>query len=135
MSLNFLSTKVLISLGVCEERGSGFDKVVSLTEFYQLPAPAIELTDEHIKVILFKYMDFKDMSKDDKIRARYLHACLKYVMRENMTNSSLRERFGLKDKDISTISRIIKDAIAAKRIKASDPDTAPRYLKYVPFWA
>ncbi|WP_312711100.1 ATP-binding protein [Proteiniclasticum ruminis] len=122
-------------VGVCEERGSGFDKVVSLTEFYQLPAPAIELTDEHIKVILFKYMDFKDMSKDDKIRACYLHACLKYVMRENMTNSSLRERFGLKDKDISTISRIIKDAIAAKRIKASDPDTAPRYLKYVPFWA
>jgi hypothetical protein len=26
-------------IGVCEERGSGFDKVVSLTERYQLPAP------------------------------------------------------------------------------------------------
>ena len=26
-------------VGVCEERGSGFDKVVSMTELYQLPAP------------------------------------------------------------------------------------------------
>ncbi len=52
-----------------------------------------------------------------------------------MTNSTLRERFGLNDKDISSVSRIIKDALDADMIKASDPNTAPRYLKYVPFWA
>jgi len=30
-------------VGVCEERGSGVDKVVSETEFYQLPAPLFEV--------------------------------------------------------------------------------------------
>jgi len=110
-------------------------KLKDSTEYYQLPAPIIEVTDEHTKVILFAHIDFKDMSKEDKIRACYLHACLKYVTRDYMTNSSLRHRFGLDDKDISSVSRIIKDAIDAKMIKASDPNTAPRYLKYVPYWA
>ena len=122
-------------IGVCEERGSGFDKVVYQTENYQLPAPIIEVTEEHTKVILFSHIDFKDMSKEDKIRACYLHACLKYVTRDYMTNSSLRNRFGLDDKDISSVSRIIKDTIDAKMIKAADPNTAPRYLKYIPYWA
>lgn len=62
-------------VGIFEERGSGFDNVVSLTESYQLPAPAIELKDEYIKVLSFKYGEFKVMSKDDKIRACYLHSC------------------------------------------------------------
>lgn len=134
-SRNEVIASFMRRVGVCEERGSGFDKVVSLTESYQLPAPAIEVTDDHIKVILFGYVDFKEMSKDDKIRACYLHACLKHVTRDYMTNSSLRERFGLENKDISKISRIIKDTIDANKIKASDPSTAPRYLKYIPFWA
>jgi len=30
-------------IGVCEERGSGFDKIVYQTEYYQLPAPEIEV--------------------------------------------------------------------------------------------
>lgn len=34
-------------VGICEERGSGFDKVVALTEFYQLPPPIVEVTKEH----------------------------------------------------------------------------------------
>lgn len=122
-------------IGICEERGSGFDKVVFETEFYQLPAPIIEVTEEHTKVILFSHIPFKEMSKEDRVRACYLHACLKYVTREYMTNSTLRQRFGLKSKDISSVSRIIRDAIDSNMVKALDPDTAPRYLKYVPFWA
>ena len=116
-------------IGVCEERGSGFDKVVDQTEFYQLPAPIIEVTEEHTKVILFSHIDFKDMSKEDKTRACYMHACLKYVSRDYMTNSSLRNRFGLEDKDISSVSRIIKDTIDVNMIKAVDPNTGPRHLK------
>lgn len=30
-------------LGICEEKGSGIDKVVSLAELYQLPAPISDL--------------------------------------------------------------------------------------------
>lgn len=122
-------------VGICEERGSGFDKVVALTEFYQLPPPIIEVTKEHTKVILFSYLDFKDMSKEDKIRACYLHCCLKYVNREYMTNTSLRERFGLDTKDASIISRLLKDTINMELVKLLDSETNSRYYKYLPFWA
>lgn len=122
-------------IGVCEERGSGFDKVVSETEFYQLPAPIVEVTEEHTKVILFSHIEFKIMSKEDKLRACYLHTCLKYVNREFMTNMSLRQRFGLKDKDVSVASRLIKDATEHGLIKLLESDTNQRYYKYVPFWA
>ena len=54
---------------------------------------------------------------------------------EQVTNTSLRKRFGVKDSSSGSISRLIKDAIDQKFIKALDPNTAPRYMKYVPFWA
>lgn len=121
-------------IGVCEERGSGFDKVVYLTELFQLPSPIIEATEAHTKVTIFAHLDFKVMSKEDKVRACYWHCCLKYVNREYMTNTSLRERFGLENKDAPVISRILKDAMEMKYIKLLDTDTNPRYYKYVPFW-
>lgn len=42
-------------IGVCEERGSGVDKVVFETESKQLPAPLFETTDEHTRVVLFTH--------------------------------------------------------------------------------
>lgn len=42
-------------IGICEERGSGVDKVVAQTEAYQLPAPLFERTDEHTRVTLFAH--------------------------------------------------------------------------------
>ncbi|WP_279324663.1 ATP-binding protein [Staphylococcus aureus] len=42
-------------MGICEERGTGIDKVISETEKYQLPAPLITLYDEFIKVTLHAY--------------------------------------------------------------------------------
>jgi len=75
------------------------------------------------------------MSKENKVRACYLHACLKYVMRDYMTNTSLRERFGLDDIGISSVSRIIRDAMEDGQIKHLDSNTAPRYFKYIPYWA
>lgn len=122
-------------VGICEERGSGIDKVVSQTEFYQLPAPVFEVSEEHTRVTLYSYKPFNEMEKEEKRHACYLHACLKYVSKDYLTNSSLRQRFGLDDKGSSTASRIIKDAVEAKKVKPLDPNTAPRYMKYIPFWA
>lgn len=78
---------------------------------------------------------FGEMERKEKIHACYLHACLKYVSREYTTNASLRQRFGLENKDNSVVSRIIKDAVEAGKIKPLDPQAAPRYMKYIPFWA
>jgi len=30
---------------------------------------------------------------------------------------------------------LIKDAVELRLIKAVDPTTAPRYMKYIPIWA
>lgn len=122
-------------IGVCEERGSGVDKVVFQTEYYQLPAPVFEVTAEHTRAILFAHKPLNNMDKNDKIRACYLHACLKYVSREYMTNSSLRDRFGIDPKNSAIASRIIKDTLAAAFVKPVEDDMSRKHRKYVPMWA
>jgi ATP-dependent DNA helicase RecG len=102
---------VMRRLGICEERGSGVDKVVFQTEFYQLPAPLFETAEENTRAVLFAHRSFNDMDRADKVRACYLHACLRYVERNPMTNSSLRERFGIEEKNSAIASRIIRDTI------------------------
>ncbi|MFW5500545.1 MULTISPECIES: ATP-binding protein [unclassified Maridesulfovibrio] len=122
-------------VGICEERGSGIDKVVFQTEIYQLPAPLFEITDEHLRVVLFSYKEFKDMDKDDRIRACYLHACLHYVNRKPMTNASLRERFGIESKNSAMVSRLIKEALETGLIKYHESTAGNRGRKYIPCWA
>jgi ATP-dependent DNA helicase RecG len=122
-------------IGVCEERGSGVDKVVFQTELYQLPAPLFEATDEHTRAILFAHRELKEMDKGDRIRACYLHACLKYVQRDFMTNTTLRERFGIEDKNSATASRIIKETLEAELIRPYDDTASRKFMKYVPWWA
>lgn len=122
-------------IGVCEERGSGIDKVVFQTELYQLPAPLFEQTEEHTRAVLFAHREFRDMDKQDRIRACYLHACLRYVQRDYMTNSTLRERFGIAEKNSSMASRVIKDALEADSIVPYDSQASRKFMKYLPWWA
>ena len=74
------------------------------------------------------------MAKRDRVRACYLHACLKYVNREFLTNSSLRERFGLDQSNSATASRLIKEAVEAGQIAPVDEAAAKKLMKYVPWW-
>ena len=122
-------------IGVCEERGSGIDKVVFETEYYQLPAPYFEISGDNTRAVLFSQRPLNKMDKDDRIRACYLHACLKYVNRDFMTNASLRDRFGIETKNSAMASRIIKDALAAKAIRPYEESTSRKFMKYVPIWA
>jgi len=78
---------------ICEERGSGIDKVISQVELFQLPAPLFEVPEGFTRVVLFAHRPLTEMDKADRIRACYLHACLRYVTRQPMTNASVRERF------------------------------------------
>lgn len=75
------------------------------------------------------------MDKEDRIRACYLHSCLRYANRDFMTNATIRERFGIEDKNRATASRLIKEAVEAGAVKPHDAAAAPRLMKYVPFWA
>lgn len=134
-SRNEALASFLRRIGFCEERGSGVDKVVLQTEIYQLPAPIFEVVGENTRVTLFAYKPMNKMDKEDRIRACYFHACLKYVTHEYMTNTSLRERFGIKPQNSADASRIIKYAQEAGLIHIHDANTSSRkYAKYVPFW-
>jgi len=122
-------------VGICEERGSGIDKVVFQTEVFQLPAPSFETPEGTTRAVLFSHKDLKDMDRADRVRACYLHACLRYVQRNPMTNSSLRERFGIDERNAAIASRIIRDAIGDGMIRPYDPNQGKKYARYVPFWA
>jgi predicted HTH transcriptional regulator len=94
-SRNEALASFLRRVGICEERGSGIDKVVFETEFAQLPAPLFEAVGGNTRAVLFAHRAFSEMDKADRTRACYQHACLQFVQRGNLTNSSLRKRFGI----------------------------------------
>lgn len=122
--------------GICEERGSGYDKVVDATSKNMMLAPKIEnQSNQFTKVVLFAKLPFELTTKEDRIRTCYMQACLAYVNYGAITNADIRQVFGLEDSDKVKVSRIIKDTVAAGLIKPVDPDTAPRYMKYIPHWA
>ena len=122
-------------IGICEERGSGIDKIVIQTELYQLPAPIFETNGDHTVAILFAHKELKDMDKADKIRACYLHASLRYIQHDYMTNTSLRERFNIDVKNRSMVSKIINDAIEANKIAIYDENVGTKARTYIPSWA
>ncbi len=121
---------------ICEELGSGIDKVIIEIEKYQLPAPVFLEMEKHTKITLFSYIEFKEMSKKDRIRSCYQHCCLKYVSNENMTNKTLRERFNIDPRNSSMVSRIIEQTINQELIKSDDDEnTSKKYAKYIPIWS
>ncbi len=120
---------------MCEELGRGWDRMVLACESQFLPAPRIEIFEESTKVTLFSEMEFKNIPADDKLWSCYLHSCLMYIQGDALTNTSLRDRFGLKESSAGSVSRLIKEAVAIQKIKPIDPNTAKRYMRYVPVWA
>ena len=135
-SRNEKLANLLRNLRICEELGTGWDKIIISCEFCNLPAPLINAYDGgSTKVTVFSHRSFSDLSLDEKLWSCYLHCCIKYVQGESLTNKSLRTRFGLPDSSTASISRLIGAAVSKKLIKLADPSTAPRYMKYIPSWA
>lgn len=122
-------------INICEERGSGIDKVVIETELHQLPAPLFRTANDHTSVTLFSRKTLKDMDKSERIRACYLHAALRYIQNDLMTNATLRERFAIDVKNSAIVSRIIADTTEAKFIRCYDESVGTKARKYIPFWA
>lgn len=135
-SRNDILADLMRRFGICEEKGSGIDKVIFYNEMYQLPAPEILIQEKHTKIVMYSYKTLNQMDKKDKIRACYQHCCLRYVSNDKMTNQSLRDRFSIESKNSAIASRIIKEALNEKVIKEDDPESNSRkYKKYIPFWA
>lgn len=127
---------IMRQLKICEERSSGVDRVVSAAEMYQLPAPEFISAHQSTLVVVHGHRMFKDMTQDDKVRACYQHCVLRYVVREQMTNDSLRNRFGLADSSNTAVSKIIRYTLDANLISV-DPTagSSRKYARYVPSWS
>ena len=88
---------------------------------------------EAVRIVLFAPRRFSDMTPEERVRACYQHAALKYVSGQRMKNSTLCERFGIDPQNAAQASVVIKQALGAGLIRPADP-AHPR-AGYVPFWA
>lgn len=120
---------------ICEERGSGFEKAVTAIELYGLPPLKFRETENSFNVVMFSPKSFAQMTNEERIEAAYQHSVLKYFSSGGMTNTSLRERFGMNEKQRSQISRLIKDALDSGKIKHKDAENnSDKFSMYIPYW-
>ena len=125
-------------MGLCEESGTGWDRIVAACEQEHMLAPKVDSSeDAGTNVTLYTGIAYDRMTKRERIDATYWHACLKYSQGESMSNQTLRERFGLpgEKKSLVAMSRLIRECCNEGLIKEEDPDAGARYRRYIPKWA
>ncbi len=133
-SRNEALASLMRRMGMCEEQGSGLDKVIAQVEIYQLPPPLFREHESSMQVVLYGPRSFADMTVEERIRACYQHAILKFLSGgERMKNASLCTRFGIDPKNAAQASQVIKKSLDANLIKVADLDH-PR-AGYIPAWA
>jgi predicted HTH transcriptional regulator len=123
-------------MGFCEERGSGIDKIIASAEDFQLPPPEFTVKTQSFVATVFAPRSYRQMSLEERVRACYQHACLLWVSgQESVTNSTLRQRFGLPSSQSSYISRLFSEALERRVIKPAPGSGARAKAAYVPYWA
>ena len=120
---------------LCEELGTGWDKIVLGCEFKNLPPPKMQVYENGTRLTLYVYRPYADWPMEERLRACYYHACIKFVLNEHLTNSSFRERLGVPTSSAGSVSRVIAEAVERKLIKPIDANAGNRYMKYMPYWA
>jgi ATP-dependent DNA helicase RecG len=132
-SRNEALASLMRRMRLCEEQGTGIDKVFAAVELHQLPPTDLRAEGAAVRVILFAPRKFAEMTSEERIRACYQHAALCYVSGKNMRNATLCGRLGIDPKNASQASAVIKGALDAGLIKSADPEH-PR-SGYIPSWA
>jgi predicted HTH transcriptional regulator len=132
-SRNEALASLMRRMGICEEQGSGLDKVIELVEVFQLPPPLFRADENSMQVILYAPRSFAEMTPDERVRACYFHAVLKFLSGDKMKNASLCVRLGIDPKNASQTTGVINKTLATGLIRVADPDH-PR-AGYVPHWA
>lgn len=75
------------------------------------------------------------MSTSERVHACYLHACLRYLMHDYMTNESLRKRFGIPSGKSYNVSKLISAAKKKGLIAPAEAEQSNKYARYIPHWA
>jgi predicted HTH transcriptional regulator len=135
-SRNELLARAFRRYKICEERGSGLLKAGLEVELYGLPPIKFEAGPAHFKVTIYAPRTFAQMSPQERLNACYQHAVLRHFSDSTMTNTSLRERLKMSERQRSMVSVLIQEAIDQKLIKAADPENkSKKFAEYVPIWA
>lgn len=120
---------------ICEERGSGFEKAVAAIEFFGLPPLKFEELDNSFRVTMYRPKSFAELTPAERVEACYQHSIIKYYSSGGMSNTSLRERFKMHEKQRPQVSLVIKEALAQGKIKPKDPNNAStKFAEYIPGW-
>lgn len=135
-SRNEKLAQMLFLLRLCERRGSGIDRAMDAIEAMYLPAPRFEREDSYTRITLYPAKETGKMTKDERIKACYYHACLQHEKGEETNNQTVRTRFNLNTKQTSMASRIIGDTVEAGYIKPTE-QTRPskKFASYIPHYA
>ena len=120
---------------ICEERGTGFQKIVRTIELFGLPPLVLAPQENAFRITIGAPRKFTDMSIPERIEACYQHAALQYLSSQTLTNTTLRERFKLSERHRNQITNLISDALGAGRIKRKDVGAGKKFAEYVPYWA
>ncbi|MDR1414474.1 MAG: putative DNA binding domain-containing protein [Odoribacteraceae bacterium] len=121
--------------GICEERGSGFEKAVAAIELFGLPPLKFEELENSFRVTMYSPKTFAALTPTERVEACYQHSIIKYYASGGMTNASLRERFKISERQRPQVSLVIKAALIQNKIKPKDPNNAStKHAEYVPFW-
>lgn len=131
-SRNEALASLMRRMGLCEEQGTGIDKVVEAVEQTRLPPPEFRAEAGATRTVLFGPRRFADMTTEERLRACYQHAVLRYLSGDRMRNATLRERFGVDSRNAAQISQVIRRALDEQLIRVADP-VRPR-SGYLPFW-
>ena len=132
-SRNEALASLMRRFGLCEELGTGVDKVIAAAEEVRLPPPEFQAEADATRTILFGPRRFAEMTTEERRRACYQHTVLRYLDGNRMRNATLRERFGVAEHNSAQISGVIRHAQDADLIRPADR-ARPR-SGYVPFWA
>lgn len=132
-SRNEALASLMRRMGMCEEQGSGLDKVVHSCEVFQLPAPLFRAEGNATQAVLYGPRSFAEMTPEERVRACYFHAVLKFLGGEKMKNASLCARLGIASRNAAQATTVINKTLEAGLIRVADPDH-PRG-GYVPHWA
>ena len=99
-----------------------------------MPPPLLRAEGHAMQVVLYGPRTFAAMTPDERVRACYFHAVLKYLSGDRMRNATLCARLGIdRTKNAAQASGVITKALDAGLIKPADPEH-PR-AGYVPHWA
>ncbi len=121
---------------ICEERGTGFQKVIEAIELFGLPPVVFTPSENAFKVTLYAPRKFDDMTQSERIEACYQHSVLQYLSSQSVTNTTARQRFKLHEKRRTVVSNLLKEAATKGRIKRKYPDsTSSKFAEYIPYWA